>query len=273
MRCGLPAMAAITALLAVFANNARGSAGLGDYRPPTAADPAAVAASIALIELPAGSFVMGSTEPGFQGGRPQHRVAVPRFRLGQYDITFDQYDAFARSTGETMPPDEGWGRGDRPVINVDWTQMHHFIDWLNRGTGRHFRLPTEAEWEYSARAGTSTVYWWGDEPNPDYANTAVNRGRDVWTYTSPVGSFPSNPFGLYDMLGNVWQVIEDCRHLTYEGAPEDGSAWLGGTCDSRIARGGCFASMRIGIRSYTRAAVGEHFRSMDLGFRVAEDAN
>jgi formylglycine-generating enzyme required for sulfatase activity len=244
----------------------------GEYRAPAGDGPKAVAASVALADIPAGSFLMGSSDVGFQGGRPQHRVTLGRFRMGKYDITFDQYDAFARSTGRPLPPDEGWGRGDRPVINLDWQQIQSFVAWLNKGTGRHFRLPTEAEWEYAARAGTSTIYWWGDEPNSDLANTAVNRGRDTWEFTSPVGSFPGNPFGLYDMLGNVWQVVQDCRHLTYAGAPANGEAWVGGECDSRIARGGCFGSMRIGIRTYTRAAVGEHFRSMDLGFRLAADA-
>jgi formylglycine-generating enzyme required for sulfatase activity len=264
-------IALVTALLGAFLAHLVIAEERTDYRPPAAADAKGVASSIVLIELPEGEFLMGSNNAGYQGGNPQHRVHVAAFRMAKYDITFDQFDVFARSTGRPLAPDEGWGRGDRPVINVDWFQIHGFIEWLNRGSGYHFRLPTEAEWEYAARAGTSTTYWWGDEPNSDYANTSVNRGRDIWPFTSPVGRFPANPFGLADMLGNVWQVVQDCRHLTYDGAPADGSAWLTGACDSRVARGGYFGSIRIGIRSFTRAAVGEHFHSMGLGFRVVAD--
>lgn len=230
----------------------------------------AVADAIAMADIPGGAFLMGSNTPGYQNGFPQHPVGVPAFRLGRYDVTFDQYDAFARATRRPLPPDEGWGRADRPVINVEWRDIQEFIGWLNRGSKRHFRLPSEAEWEYAARAGTTTAYWWGNEPNPDYANMATNTGKDVWPFTSPVGSFPMNPFGLYDMLGNVWQFVMDCRHLTYAAAPSDGSAWIDADCDSRVVRGGYYGSLRLGMRSNSRAAAGEHFHSMGLGFRLAE---
>lgn len=192
------------------------------------------------------------------------------FRMARYDVTFDQYDAYARATHRPLPPDEGWGRGPRPVINVEWSDIQAFIAWLNQGTGRRFRLPSEAEWEYAARAGTRTAYWWGDEPDSNQANTATNGGRDVWHFSSPVGSFPANPFGLYDMHGDVWQFVADCRHLTYVQAPIDGSAWLDGDCDSRVVRGGYYGSLKLGMRSNSRGAAGERFHSMGLGFRLAE---
>jgi formylglycine-generating enzyme required for sulfatase activity len=239
---------------------------------PVANSPAAVAATLQMVKIRAGDFVMG-TDPSvsFQNGFPPHRVSIRTFFMSRYDVTFEQYDAFARATHRPLPPDEGWGRGDRPVIHVSWQDAHAFIDWLNRGTGRHFRLPSEAEWEYAARGGTTTLYWWGDEPDPDKANTVTNLGRDHFRYTSPVGSFPANPFGLYDMSGNVWQFAEDCRHGSFDGAPTDGRPWLGNLCDSRVVRGGSYASIRRGMQVAARAAAGETFDSAELGMRLAED--
>lgn len=244
-------------------------------RPPArpAQDTAlAVAATVQLVDIRGGAYTMG-TDPavGFQNGFPPHPVTIKAFRLGRYDVTFDQFDAFARAMHRELPPDEDWGRGDRPVIHVSWRDAHEFIEWLNRGSGHHFRLPTEAEWEYAARGGTSTLYWWGDEPNPDMANTVTNKGRDHFVFTSPVGSFPPNPFGLYDISGNVWQLVEDCRHGSYDGAPADGSAWQGEPCDSRIARGGSYSSIRRGMQVAARVAAGETYDAADLGFRLAED--
>ena len=237
-------------------------------------NPTAVARSIQMVNLPGGRFTMGvDPETGFQNGYPQHEVTVEPFRMGRYEITFAQYDAFARATGRPLPADEGWGRGDRPVIHVSWADAQAFADWLNAGVGRRFHLPSEAEWEYAARGGTTSLYWWGDAPDPNLANTAANQGKDTWEDTSPVGRFPANPFGLYDVLGNVWEMVADCRHPTYEGAPTDGSAWVDKDCDSRIARGGAYGSIARGMQSAARAAVGEQFDSMGLGFRLAENGS
>lgn len=239
---------------------------------PATDSPRAVAATLSMAPIRSGEFVMG-TEPSvsFQNGFPPHRVRIGAFLLARFDVTFDQYDAFARATHRALPPDEGWGRGERPVIHVSWRDAHAFIDWLSQGTGRRLRLPSEAEWEYAARGGTTTLYWWGDEPDPDKANTVTNTGRDHFRYTSPVGAFPANPFGLYDMSGNVWQFVEDCRHGSFEGAPADARAWVEGPCDSRVVRGGSYASIRRGMQVAARAAAGETFDSAELGFRVAED--
>lgn len=238
---------------------------------PLADTPEAVAATFDMADIPAGRYTMG-TDPkvSFQNGFPPHTVNVPAFRMSRYPVTFDQYDAFARATRRPLPPDEGWGRDARPVIRVTWRDAQAFIEWLNGSTGRRFRLPSEAEWEYAGRAGTTTRYWWGDEPNPNYANTANNTGRDEWPYTSPVGSFPPNPFGLYDMAGNIWQFVEDCHHPSYDGAPTDGSAWTGGNCNGRIVRGGGYGGTRRAMQSASRAAMGETFSSAEVGFRVAE---
>ena len=266
---GVAALAlGVTALL-VACDAAR-----GPVARPSSDTPQAVATTFRMAQIPAGQFVMGTdAKVSFQNGFPAHTVRVPAFRMARYDVTFDQYDAFARATHRALPPDEGWGRGERPVMHVSWRDAQAMVAWLNQGTGRHFRLPSEAEWEYAARGGTTTLYWWGNEPDGNYANTAMNTGRDHFRFTSPVGEFPPNPFGLYDVLGNVWQFVEDCRHGSYEGAPLDGSAWTGGDCDSRVVRGGGYASIRRGMQVAARAAAGETFDSAELGFRLAESAH
>lgn len=262
--------AALTFTAAAFALGAAIAQEGTDRSSPKGA--AAVAASLSMVRVPPGEFVMGTLPAaGFQNGTPPHVVRVPAFRLGASEVTFDQYDAFALATGRGLPPDEGWGRGSRPVIHVGWTDVHAFIDWLNAGTGRRFRLPTEAEWEYAARAGSTSLYPWGDTVDHALVNNSVDAGRDQWPYTAPVDQFPPNAFGLHDMLGNVWEFVQDCRHPTYEGAPADGSAWLDGACDSRIVRGGSWGSTSRGVQTAARGAASEHFESMDLGFRLAED--
>jgi formylglycine-generating enzyme required for sulfatase activity len=190
--------------------------------------------------------------------------------MARTTVTFEQYDLFATATERVLPQDEGLGRGAHPVINVDRQDMLEFINWLNASTGRHFRLPSEAEWEYAARAGTTSRYFWGDDPDPERANSSANADPDHFVYTAPVASFPPNAWGFYDMAGNVWQAVSDCLHANYVGAPIDGRAWVDPGCKIRMARGGYFGSRRA-MGSASRAAIGEHFRSMGLGFRLAED--
>jgi formylglycine-generating enzyme required for sulfatase activity len=150
--------------------------------------------------------------------------------------------------------------------------MLAFIHWLNVGGPRRFRLPTEAEFEYATRAGTTTPYFWGDGTISDYANTASDTGRDVFPYTSPVGSFLPNPWGLFDIIGNVWEMTQDCRHPNFVGAPANGAAWMGQPCDSFIVRGGWYHSVTRGVQVTSRSAASATFRSTGLGFRIAADA-
>jgi formylglycine-generating enzyme required for sulfatase activity/serine/threonine protein kinase len=166
-----------------------------------------------MVVIPAGRFQMGDIQGG--GGsneQPVHWVSVQRFAMSQYEITFAEYDKFAEATGRRKPNDSGWGRGNRPVVDVSWNDATAYAEWLSQQTGQHYRLPTEAEWEYAARAGTTTKYWWGNTTSRKYANYGKNKccgglakGKDRWKYTSPVGSFAPNPFGLYDTVGNVWE--------------------------------------------------------------------
>jgi formylglycine-generating enzyme required for sulfatase activity len=199
-----------------------------------------------MIVVPAGKFMMGSAgqEPGHEGKEePQHEVSIAqRFAASRFDITFEEWDACAEYGADDDclldVADEGWGRGRRPVINVSWTDAQYYLGWLSRMTGKHYRLLTEAEWEYVARAGTTTPYYWGDEIGK--GNATCNGCGSQWDnkQTSPVGSFKPNAFGLYDMAGNVWQWVEDCYHPNYDGAPTDGSAWATRNCNNHVVRGG-----------------------------------
>ena len=159
---------------------------------------------------------------------------------------------------------QGWGRGGRPVINVDWEDAKAFVAWLSVQTGQRYRLLSEAEWEYACRAGTTTRYWWGDEITPENANYGQNVGK-----TSEVGKYPANPFGLYDMHGNVWEWVEDCWNDSYEGAPDDGSAWTSGDCRRRVLRGGSWDSDPGILRSACRVGIDTDGRYNTVGLRVA----
>jgi formylglycine-generating enzyme required for sulfatase activity len=177
----------------------------------------------------------------------------------------------------------GFAQGDdEPVVCVSWNEAQSYVRWLSATTGRAYRLPTEAEWEYAARAGKSSVYPWGDTASHDWANygsdtccTPATGGRDRWTYTSSVRSFPPNAFGLYDMIGNVWQWTQDCYVASYGGRPADGKAVERTPCQFRTARGGTWgdtpALTRSAARNYApppRMTVAE-YRSAGFGFRVA----
>lgn len=240
-----------------------------------ARSPAAVKGALPeMVTLPAATFMMGAPpDADVQQGKPRHPVHLSAFRIARTDVTFEEYDRFARATGRALPQDEGAGRGARPVINVTRADMLAYIAWLNRTSGeRGFRLPSEAEWEYAARGGTTTRYYWGDQPDPRRVNSAVNTPPDIYPLTSPVKSFPPNRFGLYDMSGNVWQEVADCVHPTYDGAPSDGRPWMGKGCFSYVLRGGSFQIPRRGLTTTARAGVGGTFASPSVGFRVAQDA-
>ena len=232
-----------------------------------------------MVVIPAGSFQMGSPdkEPGRDKDEgPRHAVTIPSFALGRYEVTFDDYDRFARATGRTLPSDQGWGRGNRPVIHVSWNDAQAYAHWLATQTGHSYRLPTEAEWEYAARAGTTTPYWWGDQASHEQANYGKDEccgglatGRDQWEYTAPAGSFPANLFGLYDTAGNVWEWVADCYHDNYQGAPDDGSAWEDKPSCNRGVRGGSWLNNPQYLRSAYRGGSGPDDTDLNRGFRLA----
>ncbi len=189
-----------------------------------------------MIVIPAGTYRMGCVS-GRQcdtNEGPVHEVRVPSFALSRHEITFAQWDVCVDHGPCEWSGDEGWGRGDRPVIYVSWHEAQEYALWVSRVTGESYRLPSEAEWEYAARAGTETAYPWGNRIGSGNANTERYNVRG----TTRVGAFSPNAFGLYDMVGNVLEWVQDCWNATYSGAPSDGSGWEEGDCTIRMARGG-----------------------------------
>ena len=226
-----------------------------------------------MVVVPAGSFEMGSP-PGEEGRYdvegPVHRVTFERpFAVGVYEVTFGEWEACVSGggCGGHRPDDRGRGRGNRPVINVSWDDAKAYVGWLSGKTGEEYRLLSEAEWEYVARAGTTTEYWWGDGIGRNRAN-CYDCG-DSYEYTAPVGSFSANPFGLYDVHGNVFEWVEDCWNDSYRGAPTDGSAWESGDCDRRVLRGGSWYYAPELLRSAFRFGSTSGYRISNAGFRVA----
>lgn len=234
-----------------------------------------------MVTIPAGSFIQGSAENELQSKekeRPQRPVHIPAFALGQTEVTFAEWDYCVADGGCLYAPnDEGWGRGERPVINVSWNDAQDYVAWLSHKTGYEYRLPSESEWEYATRAGTTNRFNTGDCVTTDQASFEGSvpphgcpTGID-FPQTLRVASFASNSFGLYDTHGNLWEWVQDCWNPNYVGAPKDGSAWMSGDCSRAILRGGSFADPGDFLRSA--------HRGIDLprddrigGFRVARAA-
>ena len=261
-----------------------------------------------MVVIPAGSLMMGS--PQHEKDRdedegPVHRVQVPSFALGKYEVTRGQFAAFARDTGYSAGGDcyvdkgggdfgklssKNWrdpnfSQTDRdPVVCVNWHDAKAYVEWLGRATGMSYRLPSESEWEFAGRAGTTEARYWGNDPDAacksanvhDRTSKSMNRYdwphhicTDGHAHTAPVGSFRSNGFGLYDVLGNVWEWVEDCWNDSYSGAPSDGSAWSRGECEMRVLRGGSWSIGPGLVRSAYRGWSGSDDRDLSYGFRVA----
>ena len=225
-----------------------------------------------MVVIPAGEFLMGSPEgEGLDWERPQHRVTINTpFALGKYEVTFDEWDACLAAGGcEHEPDDRGWGRGDRPVMNVSWEDVKQYCGWLAKKTDQNYRLPSEAEWEYAARAGTETAYFWGNEVGKNQANCDGCGSEWDDKETAPVGRFAANPFGLYDMHGNVWEWVEDTWHRSYQNAPTGGSAWIDAASGFRVLRGGSWVHDAQSARSAFRGWNAPGNRGVSLGFRCA----
>ena len=221
----------------------------------------------AMAIVPAGAFDMGSA---VRDESPIRRVVftVP-FAIAQTETTFAQWDACVADGGcpeqvrrVPVAGDQGWGRGDRPVINVTWAEATTYTRWLSRKTGQNYRLPTEAEWEYAARSGSDSV-----AATPEGANYAGS-GLDK---TQPVGTYPANALGLHDMLGNVWEWVEDCYAASYDGAPTDGSARATPRCERRVLRGGAWNAPAEQVRATMRGRNPVGQRGEDFGFRVVRE--
>ncbi|HZP68574.1 MAG TPA: SUMF1/EgtB/PvdO family nonheme iron enzyme [Pseudolabrys sp.] len=216
-----------------------------------------------MVTLPGGTFAMGSNDDPSE--KPIHQVKVKPFAIGKFPVTVREWNQCVAANACAY---KATGEGDAPVTNVSWNDAQQFTEWLSRITQKQYRLPSEAEWEYAARAGTQTKFWWGDQPAAGVANCkGCDESHDA-TQPLKVGSVKPNPFGLYDMGGGVGQWVSDCWHKTYHSAPTDGSAWLDSECSSRVIRSG---SWRNDL-SYARPASRDHYdtnvRYPTHGFRV-----
>jgi formylglycine-generating enzyme required for sulfatase activity len=263
-----------------------------------------------MVGIPAGKFVMGSpvAEPGrFDAEGPQRIVAVKAFAMARTVVSSADFLAFLRATNYRPKPCNamlglGWhveGRGlayapaDQepprwPAVCLDWADAHAYIDWINAraraahpelGTRNAYRLPSEAEWEYAARGGTSTSRWWGEEIGKANANCNGCGSEYDRKLLAPVDAFAANPFGLYGVLGNAWQWVEDCWHDSYKGAPADGGVWKGGDCSRHVLRGGSWDNVPLFIRAAARSSAPNDGDDIKLvsdysslaGFRLARD--
>lgn len=197
-------------------------------------------------------------------------MTVKSFAIGKYEVTFHEYDRYVELTGGRQPSDESWGREQRPVINVSWDDAVAYATWLSQVTGKQYRLPTESEWEFAARSGGKDEIWAGTSDAKQLADYAVDR----LSGTESVGSKKPNGLGLFDMSGNVNEWVQDCWHGHYQGAPTDGSAWLGangGNCGQRVIRGGSVGDRQEFLRVSFRNGFGTVFRINALGFRLVQD--
>lgn len=266
-----------------------------------------------MVVIPAGHFLMGSLES--EAGRdkdegPQHEVSVKKFALGKTEVTVGEFRRFVRATSYKTEAERdvgaqgcntledgkwdwhagrywdntGFKQSDKqPVACISWNDAKEYVKWLSSSTGNSYRLPSEAEWEYAARAGSTTARYWGNNPDDAcrYANVAdqTTNGGQSWPtkhnckdgnwFSAPVASYTANAFGLYDMIGNVWEWVEDCSHDSYSGAPVDGRVWAGGNCSVRVLRGGSWLNKPDDARSAIRNWGGASSRGGFYGFRLA----
>ena len=226
----------------------------------------------AMIKLSGGSYAMGSNRSQVSSNQwPVHEVRLKTFAISQTEVTFDDYDRFAQATGRKLPKDEGWGRGKRPVVNVSWDDAVAYTEWLSERTGKRYRLPTEAEWEYAISSGSDSTYWWGYGMEEGRANCFDCGSEWDRQSTAPVASFRPNNFGLYDMAGNVREWVLDCYHPNYSGAPLDGSAWMERGCNERVARGGAYNKTSDSMRSVWRGHFKPNLHFTFTGFRVVRE--
>jgi formylglycine-generating enzyme required for sulfatase activity len=222
-----------------------------------------------MVVIPGGDFDMGSSLNEFE--KPVHRVAVRRFAIGRYEVTFREWDlCVAAGACKHRPDDRGWGRGDRPVIDVSWSDARTYAAWLSQKTGQKYRLPSEAEWEYAARGGKNSLFWWGDRIQQGRANCR-DCGTGGTAQTRPVGSFQPNGYGIYDTAGNVAEWVDDCWNDSYRGAPNNGTPWNSGQCQQRSLRGGSFASQSGYLRSQARFRYDADVRYYANGFRLVRE--
>ncbi|MES5481738.1 SUMF1/EgtB/PvdO family nonheme iron enzyme [Bradyrhizobium sp. INPA03-11B] len=233
-------------------------------QPAPAASPAPDVPDPEMVSLKGGSFSMGSNDDPSE--RPIRRVAVKPFAMGKYPVTVREWNACAAAKACSFTAS---GKDDVPVTNVSWSDARQYVTWLAERSKKPYRLPSEAEWEYAARGGAQSKYWWGDQMQPGHAGCKDCGGDSTAEQPVKVGSFKPNPFGLYDMGGGVDQWVEDCWHRNYQGAPDDGAVWTGGDCASHVIRSGSWKNDARYVRPANRDNYDTNVRYPTHGFRVA----
>ena len=216
-----------------------------------------------MIAIRGGSFAMGSNDDPTE--RPVHQVTIKPFSIGKYPVTVREWNECTAAKGCAFM---AIGKDNAPVSNVSWADAQQYVVWLAQAAKKPYRLPTEAEWEYAARGGTQSKYWWGDKLQPGMAG-CKDCGDLAAEQPAKVGSFKPNQFGLYDMGGGIDQWVEDCWHRTYQGAPSDGSAWTGSDCSSHVLRSGSWKNDSRYVRPSNRDGYDTNVRYPTHGFRVA----
>lgn len=225
-----------------------------------------------LVVVPAGLFIMGSNGTR-KTEKPAHRVNITKpFAIGRYEVTFKEWNSCLNAGACTQDPDDHkWGKKGRPVINITWDEALTYIKWLSEKTGFRYRLPSEAEWEYAHRAGTTTDFWWGKEAGENKANCKDCKSEWSAKSSAPVGSFEANPFGLFDTTANVFEWVQDCWNPDHQDAPNTTEPRMTGNCKFRVIRGGSFYYFNKVARASYRAKNPPGVKSYWLGFRVVRE--
>lgn len=230
-----------------------------------------------LAVIPTGTGVVGGKElTPFKNNSPEHKViSTQEYAMGIAEVTFREYDAFCRSTFIDCPDSNGWGRGDQPVINVSWLDAVAYTEWLSEQTNQVYRLPSEAEWEYAARGGTSTNYWWGDEyiQGIDHCDRDLGdcpKGTEL-SEPGPAGRFKANPFGLFDVTSNVLEWVLDCYSPNHKDAKNTMESRLDGNCGEKVFKGSSWLSAQPYVHVFIRGGLESNDKGRDLGFRVLRE--
>ena len=225
-----------------------------------------------MVTVPSGTFRMGGASSIVSADEvPRHIVTIRSFAVGVYEVTFAEYNRFAAASGRKKPNNNGWDVKNHPVIDVSWDDAVAYTKWLSKQTGKRYRLLSESEWEYVARAGTTKSFWWGTKAGVGNAHCFDCKSDYSTSKPAKVGTYKSNLFGLYDTAGNVFEWVHDCYHRNYKDAPDDGSVWEGGDCDVRITRGGAYRSPANSMRVENRDKFKSNKGQYNVGFRVARD--
>jgi formylglycine-generating enzyme required for sulfatase activity/serine/threonine protein phosphatase PrpC len=222
-----------------------------------------------MIRVAGGEFRMGGTIGADEV--PKHTVRVSSFMVSVYEVTYSEYDRFAKATKRKLPDNSGWDRKSHPVSNVSWDDALAYTRWLTKQTGKKYRLLSEAEWEYVARAGTTTSYWWGSSAGSGNAHCFDCKSEFSTAKPAKIGTYKPNRFGLFDTAGNLFEWVHDCLHRNYKDAPTDGSVWQGGNCKVRVVRGGAYRSPSNSMRAENREKFPSSRGQYNVGIRLARD--